>query len=149
MTKLQEVPRRFQRKIILDYGKAGFWQVSLDEAYPSASSHNRPLTRTEQQQRRHSGSILLLGSLLKRRLDDVGSTFSDMSGCLSRDHWSLFFIGQILYPSFLHLMVLCGLYQYLWRRLRKADITYDETEHESIPLLFMALEAFHRFRRHQ
>lgn len=75
-------------------------------------------------------------TVLTTRAANNTSTFVDRCGTLDNDHWSNFFLGNISQPSFNHLMVICGVHQYLETSLSEKDFVCEG----QTPLLFTALK---------
>ncbi|KAK7222458.1 hypothetical protein V2G26_010461 [Clonostachys chloroleuca] len=70
-------------------------------------------------------------------------TFIDRPGSLGEDdHWTTFFLPSVSHPNFSHLMVACGVHQYLTRRLRKEDVRNERLTGEPTPLLITAVQEF-------
>uniref|UniRef100_A0A8H7N627 Uncharacterized protein n=1 Tax=Bionectria ochroleuca TaxID=29856 RepID=A0A8H7N627_BIOOC len=70
-------------------------------------------------------------------------TFIDRPGSLGEDdHWATFFLPSVSHPNFSHLMVACGVHQYLTRRLRKEDVRNERLTGEPTPLLITAVQQF-------
>ncbi|CAH0058287.1 unnamed protein product [Clonostachys solani] len=71
-------------------------------------------------------------------------TFVDRPGASlgEYDHWATFFLPSISHPNFSHLMVACGVHQYLTRRLRKEDVRNSRLTGEPTPLLITAVQEF-------
>ncbi|KAK7999567.1 hypothetical protein PG990_012167 [Apiospora arundinis] len=71
------------------------------------------------------------------------STFVDRQGNLRDEHWSSFFLLRVPDPSFMHVLAICGVHQYLEMRLRRLDlgkeVEYDSS-HGKTPLIIAALE---------
>lgn len=80
------------------------------------------------------------GSSLTTLNGDTEQVFSDRCGALHGEHWSSLFLLRTGRPSFLHLMTICGVSQYLKCRLTRSDCEADGDDEERTPLLFTALQ---------
>ncbi|GAP89883.1 putative P-loop containing nucleoside triphosphate hydrolase [Rosellinia necatrix] len=89
--------------------------------------------------------------LLLDRLDDIATllakssttpaaTFAGRCGTLQDGHWSSAFILHIPGSSFLHVMAICGVHQYLEMRLKECDSQKDNNNNNEMPLMIAALE---------
>lgn len=64
--------------------------------------------------------------------------FGDRCGDLHDEHWSSFLLLRTERPSFMHLMAVCGISQYLERRLMRSEDNDDETD-SATPLILTAM----------
>lgn len=78
--------------------------------------------------------------LLTTRNSRSGQLFSDRCGTLQGGHWSSLLIMRTEQPSFMHLMAICGVSQYLKRRLTISGDSFDDEGDCSTPLILTALE---------
>lgn len=79
------------------------------------------------------------GCSLTTRNGDSSHAFSDRCGALHGEHWSLLFLSRTDRPSFLHVMTVCGVSQYLKRRLRRSPCDANGGDENRTPLLLTAL----------
>lgn len=79
-----------------------------------------------------------VSTLLTTRSEKTGRTFLGRCGTLDNSHWSAFFITHISQPSFLHLMSICGIHQYLETHIQDSDLASKGPFKDRTPLLIVA-----------
>ncbi|KAI0516810.1 hypothetical protein F5B22DRAFT_636356 [Xylaria bambusicola] len=100
-------------------------------------------TRSTEQTRE---TILLLdeidnvATLLTRSSTTPDAPFAGRCGVRGDDHWSSFFISGVPDPSFLHLMAICGVHEYLETHLQSVGSKNSDGNCDKMPLIISAIE---------